>query len=369
VLSKSILKLISQTQNLLFVRLGLATAPKSFSLPTLLCQALKAITQLFSASYRLSIWLRLYQILPGLAPVPVEVAGIYIERNQWDEAEFWLERALARHPLHDAAYHALADLYRFNNEPVLLRETLEKWLAICPNNGELLLALSDVLSRIPEMQEEAIFYAKRALSEVTDGEKQADLYLNLGDLYQQNTMCLEAAMIAYHTAISLRPDYLEAYVQLGTLYYDCGEYKLAQSVFEKALVLSPRNSRILCNLGYLAWLQEETTVALDYYQKSIAEDPSYDVALNNLGVLYLDHIGDIAQAMALFQQTLQINPEYALCYYNLGRAYSFQGHAIEAAQCFRKAQVLNETTEELDSRELSERIQQLFETPAVVQDS
>src|SRR6202012_864984 len=110
--------------------------------------------------------------------------------------------------------------------------------------------------------------------------------------------------------------------------------------------------------GYLAWLQGDITQASEYYHQSIACDPTYDIALNNLGVLYLDHIGDITKAMELFEQTLDVNPQYALCYYNMGRAYSFMGKAVEAAHCFMQAQIFNADNEELDNQELAERIHQ-----------
>ncbi len=220
--------------------------------------------------------------------------------------------------------------------------------------------LSQAVANTPEGFEESMNLAKQALLSLKDPGMLANTYTHIGNLYA-SVQALDNAILAYHAALSIYPNALDTYIQLGTLHYDRQEFALSQKTFEKALALNPDNARILCNLGYLAWMQGNINQALSYYHGSIALEPSYDIALNNLGVLYLDHIGDIEKAMDLFNQTLLHNPHYALCHYNKGRAYSFLGETVEAARCFNQAQELNECSHELDSRELSERIKQLFE--------
>lgn len=303
---------------------------------------------------------KLYQKYPGLDMLPIELGRLYQELGQYAEAEFWFSRAIYRHPLSDEGYRHLANLYRNTDRMEQLVETLERWLEIRPNSGDVMLVLSQVKSHNPEQYDAAITMAKQSLLFITHPETLASAYMHLGNLYQ-NLQQFDAAMTAFQAALHIQPRNIEIYVQLGTLYYDRQEYQLSQHIFEKALAISPENAKILCNLGYLAWMQGNVEQAQKYYHRSIELDPTYDIALNNLGVLYLDHIGNIPLAMALFDQTLSYNPHYALCHYNKGRAYSFMGETIEAAKCFQRAQEFNETSRELDQKELTERIKQLFE--------
>ena len=107
-------------------------------------------------------------------------------------------------------------------------------------------------------------------------------------------------------------------------------------------------------------MSHRTPDAIRYYEKAIQLDAEYDIPYNNLGVIYLDTMGDVSKAMDLFQQAIQLNENYALAYYNLGRSYSFLGNKLEAASYFRQAQQTNKMTRELDNAELEERIFKLF---------
>ncbi len=316
----------------------------------------------------LNDYLELYKTYPGLELIHTEIGKIYAQREQYAEAEYWFKEALQRHPIRDDGYQYLTNLYQITGNLEQLIEILESWLLIRPNNGEIMSVLSQALSQVPEHYERALELAKRAILNLQSPVMLANAYTHLGNLYS----CMQsydAAVTAYQAGISIYPQGLDTYVYLGTLYYDKQEYLLSQKVFEKALSLSGSNAKIFCNLGYLAWMQGNIQQSLDYYHQSITLDPTYDIALNNLGVLYLDHVGNIQKAMELFDQTLIYNPNYALCHYNKGRAFSFLGKTIEAARCFSLAQDLNEVNQELDNRELTDRINQLFENSEQIQNT
>lgn len=320
-----------------------------------------AAGKLASPQTQLNRLLKLQQKYPGLEILPVEIGNLYLYQDDYSSAEYWYRKAIERHPSRDEGYRGLVMLYQnlFCIEELI--EVLNQWLALRPNHAEILFALSQAYGSQPEKLIEATQIAQQALLNTTDSSLMATLYSHLGHLYTQLQQH-ESAAVAYQASVHAEPDRFENLIQLGTLYYDRQQFALSQQTFLKALALSPQNAKIYCNLGYLAWMQGDIETAQAHYHKSISLDPSYDIALNNLGVLYLDHIGNMQKAMALFDQTLLHNPNYALCYYNKGRAYSFLGENIEAAKCFQKAQELNVVSHELDQRELTERIQDLFES-------
>jgi tetratricopeptide (TPR) repeat protein len=332
----------------------------TFAKPSLLMMLSLSLKRFQTQDKTLETLLELYQLYPGFEGFTLEIGKLFAEQEHYTEAEFWFCRAMYRHPARDEGYRSLVNLYQRTNNNEQLIDILRRWMTIRPESGEIMMVLSQALAQNVDNFEEAIRYAKQALINLKAPAMLATTYTHLGNMYS-HMQAVDTAILAYQSAINIYPNCMDTYVQLGTLYYDRQEYLLSQKTFEKALMLSPENPKILCNLGYLAWMQGNISQAMDYYHQSIALDPAYDIALNNLGVLYLDHIGDLSKAMDLFDQTLLHNPAYALCHYNKGRAYSFLGKTIEAARCFQHAQELNECSNELDSRELTERIKQLFE--------
>ena len=95
---------------------------------------------------------------------------------------------------------------------------------------------------------------------------------------------------------------------------------------------------------------------------SIKYDPTYDIAYNNLGVIYLDDLGRVQQASELFEKAIKYNPNYALAHYNLGRSVAIKGDKVEAAKLYQIAMDLNNVTNELDPQEITDKIQGLFDS-------
>ena len=105
----------------------------------------------------------------------------------------------------------------------------------------------------------------------------------------------------------------------------------------------------------------DLTEAIKEYKLSIKNDPNYDIAHNNLGVIYLDDLAHITNAIECFKHAAEANPNYALAYYNLGRAYALKGEKIEAAKYYQLAYDVNSITEEIDPQEIQERLNNLFD--------
>ena len=101
--------------------------------------------------------------------------------------------------------------------------------------------------------------------------------------------------------------------------------------------------------------------AIKEYEKAIRFDPNYDIAYNNLGVIYLDDLGRVQKAIELFEEAARCNPNYALAHYNLARAIAITGNKIEAAKLYQIALDLNSYSHELDQSEIEEKIQGLFD--------
>ena len=100
--------------------------------------------------------------------------------------------------------------------------------------------------------------------------------------------------------------------------------------------------------------------AIKEYELSIKYDPEYDIAQNNLGVIYLDDLVKIPDAIKYFEKAIACNPNYALAYYNLGRCYALKNENIEAAKYFQQAMDVNNITNEIDPADIQDRLNNLF---------
>ena len=113
-------------------------------------------------------------------------------------------------------------------------------------------------------------------------------------------------------------------------------------------------------MGYLYWGKGNTDEAIKEYEKAIKYDNTYDIAYNNLGVIYLDDLGKVQKAIELFEEARKYNPNYALAYYNLARSIAITGDKVEAAKLYQIALDINKYTMELDPNDIEEKIQDLF---------
>ena len=184
----------------------------------------------------------------------------------------------------------------------------------------------------------------------------------MGFVYQENKSDPDAAISAYQTAYVLTPEDIDIYVNLGSAFYDKEDYVNALQIYRQALEFQPHNAKIHCNLGFLYWGKGDTEEAIKSYELAIKYNDAYDIAYNNLGVIYLDDLGRVKQSIELFRKAVETNPNYALAHFNLARAISIVGDKVEAAKLYQMAQDINKITQEIDPRDIVEKISELFES-------
>jgi len=91
-----------------------------------------------------------------------------------------------------------------------------------------------------------------------------------------------------------------------------------------------------CNLG-TAWYEKGNYAkVIEYSERAIRLDPKYAVAFNNLGAAYAKQ-GNLDVAMECYRKATSINPNYAAAFSNIGIAFYRLGHLKEAVEYFEKA--------------------------------
>lgn len=171
----------------------------------------------------------------------------------------------------------------------------------------------------------------------------------------------EKAIRMYMQSLSLFPDCADTYCSLGDIYFDMEDYDKAVENYAKSISLNPQNAYAYNKFGTSLWQKDFTEEAIIAYKKAIDCNPDYAPVYNNLGVVYLDGKNMIAEAKDCFEEAFKIDEQYAMAYFNAGRAYELSGDKITAAKYYGKAHLLNIEKQEIANIDIEEKIHNLFE--------
>lgn len=95
-----------------------------------------------------------------------------------------------------------------------------------------------------------------------------------------------------------------------------------------------KQAKIYRDKGYEAQRLGNLDLALGFYQRAVASDPSYAVAYNDLGVV-LEAKGLNDAAKEAYSKAVETNPNYLSSYYNLAALYEKEGNFDKAAHYWR----------------------------------
>jgi tetratricopeptide (TPR) repeat protein len=134
---------------------------------------------------------------------------------------------------------------------------------------------------------------------------------------------LDQAAASFKQVIAAKPDYAEAYYNLGTLCLRSRQLADARRYLEQAVQLRADYPEAWNNLGMIAAEQGHAETAIDHFQHSLSLRPNYAVALLNLGNLYRSR-GNYDEAAKLLLRALEIEPNDAEVNYGVGMLYARQ---------------------------------------------
>lgn len=135
-------------------------------------------------------------------------------------------------------------------------------------------------------------------------------------------------------------------VQFADNYYDNGDYKGAWPLFKSAVDLGSDDPEALFRLGYcfsfIAEYKEAATyyrMAAEGFQKANKKSRLLDT-YNNLAVI-LERQDNAKEAVEALKKVLELDPDYASAWYNLGALYEEKlKQPDEAVKAFRRHIVL-----------------------------
>ncbi len=147
---------------------------------------------------------------------------------------------------------------------------------------------------------------------------------------------IDEAINAYQQAVSLKPDYAEAYHNMAVALQSRGHYALAVERCKQAVMLKPDYSQAYNTMAFSLEKQHLYDEAIENYKHALSLDPDFVEAYNHLGVV-LNEKGRSAEAIDNFRNAIKRDPDYAEVYNNMGIALKEQEEFSEAIACFEKA--------------------------------
>jgi len=106
---------------------------------------------------------------------------------------------------------------------------------------------------------------------------------------------LEKAIEAYNKALAIKPDYAQAYYNLGNALHEQGKLEEAIEAYNKALAIKPDYAQAYYNMGITLQEQGKLEEAIEAYNKSLAIKPDYAAAR----ALYLHQLAHICDWSAI----------------------------------------------------------------------
>lgn len=211
-----------------------------------------------------------------------------------------------------------------------------------------------------ELYDEAIEYYQKAIKLNPDKQWTSIVCQALGSIYYQIKGNTEAAIASFQAGIILDPENSEIYLSLGDAYMAENDLDNAIRAYCDSISVNGDDYRAYSKAGIALWEKDYLEEAIVSYHRAIDLNPEYDIAHNNLGVIYLDGIGAPEEALPYFKTAIDINPNYTLAYFNAGRAAQIIGQENEAASYYQMALDLNRLTEELNEEDIKDRLYGIF---------
>ena len=280
--------------------------------------------------------------------------------DNYDEAIDCYTKLLEIEPENDKVYYELGHLYLQKNESLPAVNAFSMALEKDDENPFYHNSMAFALVQL-EQYDDAIEHYQKAININPDPYWTSIVCQALGSVYLEIKNNPEAAIVLYQTAAVLNPECDESQLAIGDTYFSMEEYDNAIRAYCDAIKINPENAKAYCKCGMALWEKDYTEEAIVAYHKAIDLNPDYAIAHNNLGVIYLDDIGNTHEEIALFEKAISENKSYTLAYFNLGRAYAITGENTKAAKNFQRALDLNVLTGELEEEDILNRLHKLFE--------
>ena len=178
--------------------------------------------------------------------------------------------------------------------------------------------------------------AINAIKALNENYPNVPLLFNILGVCYETLGELDAASKMFKTAVTIKPDYAEAYFNLGVVQKGNEQPELSIESYRKAIAIKPNYPDAHNNLGNVFLDLNQYDNAVEHFEWAVAYKPDFAEAFNNLGVANRE-IDQFDNAVKNFKRAIELNPQYTQAHLNLGNIFKDLGQRDSAAKCFEKA--------------------------------
>lgn len=151
-----------------------------------------------------------------------------------------------------------------------------------------------------------------------------DVYFSLGKVHDAVTSLKQARMVS--------STHMPSLLKLGEIYFFLKDYKTSLLYLDTAARLDDTNPDPWLMSGFALAEAGDTSNAIRYFNETLKRDKNNYRANIHLGVIYTHMLNPIA--VEYYQNALNIKPESAEAFYNLGKYYQDIGKLNDAIDAY-----------------------------------
>jgi tetratricopeptide (TPR) repeat protein len=238
------------------------------------------------------------------AAVRVRLGAVFLGLDELDAAAAAFSQAKSENPFDWRAHAGLGETLLRNSAPEEALPALKKAIEYNPDadSARTLLATLYVSG---EQWPEAIQAIDEALSRNSDNGRMQILK----GIALHATGDPKGAVTALEAGTSRSPRDHRAWTLLGVLHQQAGRYDEAIRCYESAQAIDTGRAQAFLNHGLCLIAQKKYQDAQPLLQRATEVDQANAFAFLSLGVVYMDYLGDRAQALVAFQRYLALGGE------------------------------------------------------------
>jgi len=266
----------------------------------------------------------------GCASEELTSAKLYIQQQDWDNAETYLVKALSVEPENPEIPFLLGDeIYGRKMEWGKMNEMFDKALSlgadkVIKQGGK----VSDYVAQSREKHWVTIY--NKGISYFNEFRKSGE---------GKDSPILQDAIASFTTATEVNPNNGQAYGILSNCLYASDDLESALDVITKGAAIDPENFDLNMTAGKLYGIADDNESALIYYKRAVVIDPTNSLARRQLAQTYYD-VGDKEMSLATYEDAISKETDNLLkadLYYNLGVLYMQLGDFQQAEDNFSLA--------------------------------
>jgi len=268
------------------------------------------------------------------APLYFERADYYYKSQEYDKAITDLETAISLDSLQPQYYHLLSDCYMdyYRSKDALLQ--MKQVVELFPDRIPSLLKLSET-QLILKQYDESLLTVAKILTRAPDN---ADGHFMKGMNFRAMGET-DRAINAFQTATELNPDMVDAWLLAGDL-LDKKGLPIALDYYTAAVNIAPDEPTALHSKAYYLQNHGKENEALELYQQINKLDRNYLDAYLNTGILYMT-MDSLEKAKEQFNIMAGIAPTDHRPYYYRGLILREMGDKVNAIADFQNCINLN----------------------------